>query len=159
MFDAEIEDRAAALVAAAHLAGRRIATAESCTGGLVAAAICAIPGASAVFDRGVVAYANAAKSELLGVETQLIQDHGAVSREVAWAMAKGLNVDLVLSVTGIAGPGGGSLEKPVGTVWFGLKNLDSIHTQMRAYGDLGRQGIQRAALLDGLDLLSEALSA
>lgn len=157
MFDTEIEDRATALVAAARLARRRIATAESCTGGLVAAAICSIPGASDVFDRGVVAYANQAKTELLGVEAQLILDHGAVSREVAWAMTRSLAGDLVLSVTGIAGPGGGSPKKPVGTVWFGLRNRDSIHTCLRTYGDLGRHGIQRAALQDGLDLLCEAL--
>lgn len=159
MFDAEIDDRAAILVSAALSAGRRVATAESCTGGLVAAAICSIAGASNIFDRGIVAYANSAKSELLGVDPRLISEHGAVSREVAWAMVQGAGGDLALSVTGIAGPGGGSVDKPVGTVWFGVRNLDSIHTQMAVFGDLGRHGVQRAALLHGLDLLIEALGA
>ena len=108
------------LLRAKHL---RIATAESCTGGMTAAAITDIAGSSDVFERGFVTYANEAKTEMLGVPASVIARVGAVSREVAALMAEGAllhsHADLAVSVTGIAGPGGGSREKPVGTVWFG----------------------------------------
>lgn len=101
-----------------------LATAESCTGGMIAAALTDIAGASAVLDRGFVAYSNDAKHEMLGVPINLIAQHGAVSGEVARAMAEGAlahsRADISVSVTGIAGPGGGTEEKPVGLVWFGL---------------------------------------
>ena len=104
--------------------GRRLATAESCTGGLIAAACTAVPGSSDWFERGFVTYSNEAKHEMLGVPLQLIALHGAVSAEVAQAMAEGAlrhsRAGVALSVTGIAGPGGGSPGKPVGTVWLGL---------------------------------------
>ena len=113
-----VHDLAAALLSR-HL---RLATAESCTGGLIAACCTALSGSSDWFDRGVVTYSNAAKSDLLGVPASLIETHGAVSSEVACAMAQGLlgrcSADVVVAVTGIAGPGGGSLHKPVGTVWL-----------------------------------------
>ena len=100
-----------------------IATAESCTGGLIAAALTQIAGSSDVFERGFVTYSNAAKTDMLGVPAALIESHGAVSEQVARAMAEGAvaasRADIALSVTGIAGPGGGSAEKPVGLVWFG----------------------------------------
>jgi nicotinamide-nucleotide amidase len=100
----------------------RLSTAESCTGGLVAASITALAGSSDWFERGYVTYSNDAKSQDIGVKAQLIQQHGAVSEEVAKAMAKGAKqssgADVALSITGIAGPTGGSVEKPVGTVWF-----------------------------------------
>lgn len=100
----------------------RLSTAESCTGGLVAASITALAGSSDWFERGYVTYSNEAKSQDIGVDTQLIEQHGAVSDEVAQAMAKGAkqssSADIALSITGIAGPTGGSVEKPVGTVWF-----------------------------------------
>ena len=100
----------------------RLSTAESCTGGLVAASITALAGSSDWFERGYVTYSNEAKSQDIGVKAQLIQQHGAVSEEVAKAMAKGAKqssgADVALSITGIAGPTGGSVEKPVGTVWF-----------------------------------------
>ena len=116
------------LVDLAGYAGLRLATAESCTGGMISAAITDIVGSSAVFDRGFVTYSNEAKITQLGISAQLIKDHGAVSAEVAEAMARaalgfctdGESGKLVVSVTGIAGPGGGSPEKPVGLVWFGL---------------------------------------
>jgi nicotinamide-nucleotide amidase len=105
-------------------AGLMLATAESCTGGLIAAACTAIAGSSDWFERGFVTYSNEAKTEMLGVPTALIGAHGAVSAEVARAMAEGALVhsraDLAVAVTGIAGPGGGSADKPVGTVWLAL---------------------------------------
>ncbi len=114
-----------ARLAAALCARRwRLVTAESCTGGLLAAACTSIAGSSDWFERGFVTYSNEAKSELLGVPAPLIATHGAVSEEVARAMAEGAlqhaHAEIALSVTGIAGPGGGSADKPVGTVWLGL---------------------------------------
>jgi len=118
------EDLAALVLAAARSNRLRIATAESCTGGLVGVRLTEIPGSSDVYVGGVVSYANDLKTGLLGVDPALVETHGAVSEAVAMAMARGaaerINADLVVSVTGIAGPGGGSEHKPVGTVWFGL---------------------------------------
>jgi nicotinamide-nucleotide amidase len=112
------------LAAALRARGWRIATAESCTGGLVAAACTTVAGSSDWFERGFVTYSNAAKVESLGVDAALIATHGAVSEEVARAMAAGAlahsPADLALAVTGVAGPGGGSADKPVGTVWLAL---------------------------------------
>lgn len=103
--------------------GRMLATAESCTGGLIAAACTDLAGSSRWFERGVVSYSNRCKVELLGVPEETLRDHGAVSEAVARAMAEGLlarsGASLTLSVTGVAGPGGGSVDKPVGTVWLG----------------------------------------
>ena len=136
-----------------------LATAESCTGGLVAAAITSVPGSSAVLDRGFVTYSNAAKTELLGVPADLIDEVGAVSEAVARHMALGAKqragVDLAVSVTGVAGPDGGSPEKPVGTVWFGLATADGqVFTHHRLFpGD--RQAIRTASTLFALQLLSE----
>lgn len=115
---------AAQLVAEFTARGLTCATAESCTGGLIAAAITSIPGASAVFTHGFVTYANHAKTQMLGVPPEMLAAHGAVSGPVARAMAEGARacagVDYAISTTGIAGPEGGTVEKPVGTVWFGL---------------------------------------
>jgi len=115
---------AARLVAVCRGRGVTVATAESCTGGMIAAAITAIPGSSAVLDRGFVTYSNGAKTEMLGVPAELIAGVGAVSEAVAARMAAGAKdragAEIAVSVTGIAGPDGGSAEKPVGTVWFGL---------------------------------------
>lgn len=112
----------AALAATLPARGWLMATAESCTGGLIAAACTDLAGSSAWFDRGVVSYSNEAKSELLGVDAALIAAHGAVSEPVARAMAEGVlarsKAELAVAVTGIAGPGGGSADKPVGTVWL-----------------------------------------
>jgi nicotinamide-nucleotide amidase len=123
MLPQETLDLAERALAACRARGLKIATAESCTGGLIAAAFTHIAGSSDVFERGFVTYSNEAKSACLGVPPDLIATHGAVSEPVARAMAWGvLNVspaDLAISVTGIAGPGGGSVEKPVGLVWFG----------------------------------------
>ncbi len=137
-----------------------LATAESCTGGLVAAALTDIAGASDVVERGFVTYSNRAKSELLGVPAELIARHGAVSAETAAAMAAGAlakaPVDLAVAVTGIAGPSGGSPDKPVGLVYFGLaRRGGKSHTERKIFkGD--RAEIRRAATLRALELLAAA---
>jgi nicotinamide-nucleotide amidase len=148
---------AARLVMMCRARGVRLATAESCTGGLIAAAITAIPGSSEVLDRGFVTYSNAAKTELLGVPEGLIAAVGAVSEAVAQRMAVGAKkhagVDLAVSVTGIAGPGGGSLEKPVGTVWFGLANHHGdVFTRHKVFAG-GRDAIRAASVTFALELL------
>lgn len=152
--------RAEALVAAYAAAGRKIVTAESCTGGLVAGLLTAVPGASAVLERGFVTYSNDAKSESLGVPPGLIAAHGAVSEATARAMAEGAlaqsRTDVAVAITGIAGPGGGSAGKPVGLVHFGLaaKGTATRHRERR-YGDLGRSAIRRLAVGDALGLLEQ----
>jgi len=115
--------------------GLKLVSAESCTGGMIAAALTTLPGASDVFERGFITYSNEAKTELLGVPAELIEAHGAVSAQVAQAMAAGaLNhsrADLAVSVTGIAGPGGGSPEKPVGLVYIGIADKQGAATSFR----------------------------
>jgi nicotinamide-nucleotide amidase len=117
-------EQAAVVLAGCRARGWKIATAESCTGGLIAAALTAIAGASDVVDRGFVTYSNEAKMELLGVPQAMLTAHGAISEQVVRAMAEGAlarsRATITVAVTGIAGPGGGSVEKPVGLVWFGL---------------------------------------
>jgi nicotinamide-nucleotide amidase len=138
-----------------------IATAESCTGGLIAATLTAIAGSSDVVERGFVTYSNAAKTGMLGVPAELIARHGAVSEEVARAMAEGAlahsPADLAVSVTGVAGPGGGSTEKPVGLVWFGcLRRGRSPGTLRRVFpGD--RTEVRRASVAQALQLLRSEL--
>lgn len=137
-------------------AGLTLATAESCTGGLIAALLTELPGASAVVERGFVTYSNDAKTELLGVPADMIAAHGAVSREVAMAMAEGAlaasRADAAVSVTGIAGPGGGSKAKPVGLVHFGFarKGRPVRHVERR-FGALGRGEIRQAAVAQALE--------
>ena len=160
--DAELLARAEALVAAYAAAKRTVVTAESCTGGLVAGLLTAVPGSSAVLERGFVTYSNEAKAEAIGVPMDLIRRHGAVSEPVARAMAAGAlaasRASIAVAITGIAGPGGGSAEKPVGLVHLGLAQRDGSARQLeRRYGDLGRAGIRRAAMADALGLLEEAL--
>lgn len=142
-------------------AGRRVAVAESCTGGLVSAAITEIAGASDVFDAGFVTYANDAKLDMLGVARDILETFGAVSVAVAWAMAQGAlnksNADVAVAITGIAGPSGGSEKKPVGTVVFAraVRGADptDVVAEMRQFGDLGRGEIRRQAALCALELL------
>lgn len=149
---------AEAALEAARARGAMLATAESCTGGLIAAALTAIAGSSDVVDRGFVTYSNAAKTALLGVPATLIASEGAVSAAVAGAMARGAlarsDAGLAVAVTGIAGPGGGSLDKPVGLVWFGLAGRDSaVQVEHRVFpGD--RQAVRQAAALHALGLLT-----
>ncbi len=148
----------------AREAGLKIATAESCTGGLIIAALTSVAGSSAVVERGFVTYSNEAKIELLGVGEDQIREHGAVSEVVARAMAEGAMAhapaDIAVSVTGIAGPGGGSSEKPVGLVHLACARKDNptVHEMLRA-GDIGRDGIRHAALLAGLHLIRSQLSS
>ncbi len=149
------------MIGRAREAGRTIATAESCTGGMIAAALTDIAGASAVFGHGFVSYANDAKVAMLGVEPGLIAREGAVSETVARAMAEGARAragaDLAVAVTGIAGPEGGSAEKPVGTVWFGLARKDGATLAERRVFPGGRDAVRRATVDHALDLLAAAL--
>ena len=140
--------------------GWRLATAESCTGGLVAAALTAIRHSSDVFKRGLVAYSNDAKIELLGVPQDMIAQHGAVSAETAAAMARGAvaraGVDLSISTTGIAGPGGGTPQKPVGLVYLGVATREgAVRVERRVFpGDRGE--VRRAAMVKALEMLQAA---
>jgi nicotinamide-nucleotide amidase len=155
-------DRAAGFVGKSKDRGVKIATAESCTGGLIAAAITAVPGASAALERGFVTYSNEAKSEMLGVPQSLIEQHGAVSREVALAMVEGAlahsHADIAVAVTGIAGPDGGSEEKPVGLVHIAAARKDGarLHEEKR-YGDVGRHEVQGQTVADALTLLERLI--
>ena len=157
-----LDARATALLQACRARGWMVATAESCTGGLVAALLTEIPGSSDVVERGFVTYSNEAKSEMLGVPAAVIAGHGAVSEPVARAMAEGAlahsRAQVAVSITGIAGPGGGSAAKPVGLVHFGLAVRDgpSQHLQRR-YGDLGRVEVRARAVEDALALFEAAL--
>jgi nicotinamide-nucleotide amidase len=149
---------AVAVLEAARARGIKIATAESCTGGLVAGALTDIAGSSDVVDRGFVTYSNEAKQQMLGVPAATIDKHGAVSRETAEAMARGAlgnaNADIVVSITGIAGPGGGSKDKPVGLVHFAAASRSGAltHKEMR-YGDIGRTEVRRLSVLQALAML------
>jgi nicotinamide-nucleotide amidase len=142
-------------------AGRRVSVAESCTGGLVSAALTEIPGSSDVFDAGFVTYSNEAKTASLGVASDVIDTFGAVSLATAWAMAHGAvaksGSDVAVAITGIAGPSGGSDRKPVGTVVFALAKAgddpEDAVTDQREFGDLGRAGIRLQAALCALELL------
>jgi nicotinamide-nucleotide amidase len=160
MFPDVFLSRAADLIASCRTRGLTVATAESCTGGLVAALITAIPGSSDVFERGFVTYSNAAKIECLGVSPRILEDFGAVSEEAARAMAAGALAhsvaDMTLSITGIAGPGGGSPGKPVGLVHFGLaRRGGAIVAVEKRFGDLGRDGVRFAAIAMAIELLLE----
>ncbi len=157
----KLVDAARRVVEANRAVGRRIAVAESCTGGLVSAALTEIPGSSDVFQAGFVTYSNEAKIAMLGVSLDVLETFGAVSIAVAWAMARGAIVrsdaDIAVAITGIAGPEGGSEKKPVGTVVFARAERESgpedIIADKREFGDLGRGGIRLQAALCALDLL------
>ena len=160
--DTEMDEAVTALAAevlqAALARGDLIATAESCTGGLVAGALTAIPGSSNVFDRGFVTYSNAAKSQMLGVPFWMIEKHGAVSEEVARSMAGGAlthsDATVAVAITGIAGPGGGTDDKPVGLVHFATGRRETPMDHMRIeFGDLGRAEIRRRSVTQALEML------
>lgn len=159
--DDETTALAGDVLASARRRGLTIATAESCTGGLIAAALTAIAGSSDVFLAGYVTYSNDAKTRMLGVDADLIASVGAVSEEVARLMAEGAmarsGASLAVSVTGVAGPGGGSPGKPVGLVHFGLapNAAPTAHRACR-YGEIGRTEVRRASVLEALKMLRDA---
>ena len=141
--------------------GWMLATAESCTGGMIAAACTDLAGSSQWFDRGFVTYSNAAKAEMLGVPAELIAQHGAVSEEVVRAMAEGAichsHAQVSIAVTGIAGPGGGSVQKPVGTVWVGWCVANTTHTQLLTL-DGSRQQIRHMTVHAALQRMTALLT-
>ncbi len=158
----ELVDLAARVIAENLAAGRIVAVAESCTGGLVGSALTEIAGSSAVFDRGFITYSNEAKQEMLGVSPDLIDTFGAVSVAVAWAMADGAlkrsKADIAVAITGVAGPDGGSANKPVGTVVFAVAKRgdpsDASNAEMKHLDPAqGRAGIRLQAALVALELL------
>lgn len=158
----DIADLARRVVAANKDAGRKIAVAESCTGGLVAGALTEVPGSSAVLDRGFVTYSNEAKMEMLGVPADLIDTFGAVSVAVAWSMAQGAlkhsDADVAVAITGVAGPDGGTAQKPVGTVVFARAerdaNSEDVTAEMKHFTQAGsRAEVRREATLIALELL------
>ena len=161
MMDADLVALAATVLAENRARGRRIAMAESCTGGMVAAALTEIAGSSDVFDRGFVTYSNEAKMAMLGVSEDVLATFGAVSVATAWAMAQGAlehsEADIAVSITGIAGPGGATPGKPVGMVVFARavrgEDPESVVADTRLFGDLGRSEVRRQAALVALELL------
>lgn len=162
MFPSGLLERATALGLVARRQGVSLATAESCTGGLLAALLTAAPGSSSLFERGFVTYSNAAKTELLGVPATLIDSEGAVSTACAAAMARGAitfsRAQVAVSITGIAGPDGGSEGKPVGLVHFGLARRDGpVEAIERRFGPLGRDAIRLAAVDQALSMIEAAL--
>ena len=161
MLPSELIDAARKVVEANRARGKRIVVAESCTGGLVSAALTEIAGSSDVFEGGIVTYSNEAKMDLLRVSEDVLDTFGAVSIATAWAMAQGAlsktRADTAIAITGIAGPGGGSERKPVGTVVFARARRGAdpkeIVADTKNFGDLGRGGIRLQAALCALELL------
>ena len=157
----QLIDAARRVVEANRTIGRKLAIAESCTGGLVAAAITEIPGSSDVLETSIVSYSNEAKQALLKVSSDVLETFGAVSIATAWSMAQGAlevsHADVAVAITGIAGPGGGSEKKPVGTVVFARAEKGGdpadVVADRKEFGDLGRAGIRLQAALCALDLL------
>lgn len=149
---------AISLVREFTLRGLTLATAESCTGGLIAGAITAVPGSSSIFTHGFVTYANAAKTQMLDVPEAMLALHGAVSEPVARAMAAGARTragtDYAVSTTGVAGPGGGTAEKPVGTIWFGLAGPDGTQAYHKLFQG-SREAVRVQAVTFALTLLEQ----
>ncbi len=161
MFPSQFVQRASALLTQCRAKGLKIATAESCTGELVAGLLTHIPGSSAVVERGFVTYTNEAKEECLGVPPETIRAYGAVSEETARAMAEGAlkasRADIAVSVTGIAGPDGGSAQKPVGLVWFACARRGGATVAgLRRFGDPGRGSVRLAAVGVAIEFLEAA---
>jgi nicotinamide-nucleotide amidase len=163
MIDDGLRKSAERLLEICRAAKIKLATAESCTGGLVAAALTEVPGASDVVDRGFVTYSNAAKEKMVGVPAETLQRFGAVSRETAEAMARGAvlhsQADLAVAITGVAGPGGGSASKPVGLVYFAGAARDGrcIEREKR-FGDIGRQTVRLRSVAEALAILEQLAS-
>ena len=164
MFPPALQDEAARVLDEYRAQGLRLATAESCTGGLIAGLLTEIAGSSDVLERGFVTYSNAAKLEELGVPADVLTTHGAVSEAVARAMAEGAlarsPADVAVSVTGMAGPGGGSAIKPVGLVHLAVarKGGPTVHRERR-FGDIGRAGVRLEAVKAALSLMRSALAS
>jgi nicotinamide-nucleotide amidase len=162
LFPTDVLGTAQRLIGSLRAKNRTLTTAESCTGGLIASAITAVAGSSDVFYGGFVTYSNDAKAQMIGVDADLIAKHGAVSEAVAHAMADGAirttGADLAVSVTGIAGPGGGSPSKPVGLVYIGIASVfDAPKVERHMFGDAGRQEVRLASVRVALKLLEEAV--
>jgi PncC family amidohydrolase len=159
---AEIFGLSAKLVVAAQAKGMTMATAESCTGGLIGAAITATAGSSSVFHGGIIAYHNDIKMSQLTVTPEMLETHGAVSEIVAAQMALGcrdrLGVDIAVSVTGVAGPGGGSVEKPVGTVWIGLATPNGVSATLHNFPELSRNKVRDHTCLAAMQTLLKTLT-
>ena len=158
MIGADLREAAKRVLKLCRARGLHVVTAESCTGGLVAGALTEIPGSSDVVDRGFVTYSDEAKREMLGVPMATLKRHGAVSAQTAKAMAVGAlknsRADLAVSITGIAGPGGGSKQKPVGLVYFAVASRDGRRVaRKRLYGDIGRRQVRLRSVAEALALL------
>ncbi|WP_297328779.1 CinA family protein [uncultured Bacteroides sp.] len=153
----ELEEKIGVLLKAKHLT---LSTAESCTGGAIAALITSVPGSSDYFNGGIVAYSNEAKMSLLQVSAETLEKYGAVSRETVTEMVKGamesLKTDCAVATSGIAGPGGGTPEKPIGTVWIAVAYKNEIAV-MKQEGDLGRKGNVQKAIYNALFMLQDRL--
>ena len=163
MFPDDIERLAREVIEEGAARGRMVATAESCTGGLVSGALTAVAGSSAVVERGFVTYRNAAKSELLVVPAEMLETHGAGSEAVARAMAEGAlarsKAEVAVSVTGVAGPGGGNAGKPVGLVHFAAAGpAGAVHVEHR-FGDIGREAVRLESVRVALGLLLDRIRA
>ena len=160
---AETQALARTVLALCEARGIMLATAESCTGGMIAAALTDIAGSSTVVDRGFVTYSNESKQDMLGVKAETLARFGAVSAETAREMAEGAlahsRAGIAVSVTGIAGPGGGSAEKPVGLVWFGLAQAGQpVHSEHRVFKNADRAEVRQAACRHALQMLETALA-
>ena len=163
MFPRDIEALATRVTILALEKGKTVSAAESCTAGLVCAAITGVSGSSQVFGRGFVTYANEAKCEMLGVRMADIASDGAVSERVARAMAEGAlresRADVAVAITGIAGPTGGTADKPVGLVHFAVTGLGPTAARHEVFGGIGREAVRLAAVRTALTLLAERLEA
>ena len=161
-FPDPIAQRARDLIAGLTERKQTVSTAESCTGGLIAGALTSVPGSSEAVYGGFVSYANAAKQMMLTVQTETLLAHGAVSeetaREMAWGAHRMTGTTYAIAVTGIAGPDGGTAEKPVGLVWFGLAGPKGIVAERQLFGDIGRDAVREATVLHALDMLAAALT-
>ncbi len=159
--DEELYKLAKTIIRSAKAKGLTIATAESCTGGWIAKYLTDIPGSSSVYKGSIVAYANEVKENLLGVSKETMIEHGAVSEQTAAEMVKNcaqaFSVDIAISVTGIAGPGGGTAEKPVGLVYMGLYIGGEIKTEEFQFEDNGRDGVRRSAVHSGLQQIISSM--
>lgn len=157
LFDKNLTDKASQVLKTCGEKHMRVATAESCTGGLISALLTEIPGSSVVIGRSFVTYSNRAKHEVLNVPAALLQQHGAVSEEVVCAMAQNTfdmtSAHLTIAVSGIAGPGGGSAEKPAGTVHMATCTQNGVHHIRQSFGDIGRTQVRLATVDAAMDML------